>query len=109
MLVVFELSGRRNEMPEREVTLERATYSCPCINDGCLRSTPTYINDSPCDLLMVIVKHSLTGNCFLVRTNGNSPSCVVLRRILWSNSSIYIVLLSASNSLRSFLHVVVLP
>ena len=76
MLVVFELSGRRTEMPEREVTLDRATYSCPCINGGCLRSTPTCFNDCPCDLLIVIAKHYITGNCFLDKVSGNSPSCV---------------------------------
>jgi hypothetical protein len=36
---------------------------------------PTCFNDCPCDLLIVIAKHSFTGNCFLVSINGISPSC----------------------------------
>lgn len=57
------------------MTLDNATYSFPCINGGCLRSTPTYFNDCPCDLLIVIARHSFTGNYFLVSINGISPSC----------------------------------
>ena len=53
-----------------EVTREIATYNCPCVNTAFLRSNPTWSTDCPCDLLMVIAKQTLTGNCRRQNSKG---------------------------------------
>ena len=55
-----------------ELTLEQATYSWPCEKQGCLKSTPTTLRVWPWDLLIVIAKHTLTGNCRRLNWKGKS-------------------------------------
>ena len=44
-------------------TLENATYSCPCVKTGSGRYIPTLSKVWPCDLLIVMAKARLRGNC----------------------------------------------
>ena len=59
------------------VTLNSATYNCPCIKTGICKSTPTKLKDCPYDLFTVIAKHSQIGNCLLLTINSSSPSIKV--------------------------------
>ena len=52
------------------LTLEQATYNCPCPNTWPLSHTPTFFIDCPCDLLMVVANATLTGNCLLCQSKG---------------------------------------
>ena len=56
------------------VHLDRATYNCPCEKTGSLRLTPTYSKVCPCDLLIVIAKAGIIGNCRLFKVNGKFTS-----------------------------------
>jgi len=47
---------------ETEVHLESATYKVPSPNTGVSKSTPTYLTDWPCALLIVIANASWMGN-----------------------------------------------
>ena len=56
------------------VTLDTATYNCPCVNTGWGRYNPTFDNDCSRLLFIVIAKHNDIGNCLLENLNGNSES-----------------------------------
>ena len=46
-----------------ELTREQATYNWPWEKQSFLKSTPATFKDCPCALLIVMAKHTFTGNC----------------------------------------------
>ena len=77
--------GNRIFTFEAEVHLDIATYNWPWVKTGVLRSTPTYLTDCPWDLLIVIAKANLTGNCLRWKWNPIASSGG-LREILGMNA-----------------------
>ena len=65
--------------PFFDVTLEIATYSCPCEKTGLGRKSPTSDNDCPWLLFIVIVKATAKGNCRLHILKGNLVSDGVIK------------------------------
>ena len=57
-----------------ELTLDKATYSCPCKKTDSSKYKPTFFNVWPCDLLIVIQKANFTGNCVLLSSKGSRKS-----------------------------------
>jgi len=57
---------------ELDVHRDRTTYNCPWLKIGCFKNNPTCLTDCFCDLLIVIAKANLTGNCFRLSVNGSS-------------------------------------
>ena len=72
MLDTVLFCGSKAAIQFGEVALESATYSCPWLKTGTLISNPTYFKDCPWDLLIVIANANRTGNCRLVKWNGNA-------------------------------------
>jgi len=56
------------------VTLDTTTYNWPCVNTSRGRYNPTFDNDCPWLLFIVIEKHNDIGNCLLENLNGNPES-----------------------------------
>ena len=61
-----------------EPTLEHATYSCPWVNTWPLNQTPANFRVCPCDLLIVMAKAGLTGNCQRCHSKEYSPGLLFL-------------------------------
>ena len=57
--------------PSLFVTLEKATYNCPCVKTCLGRYSPTLFRDCPWLLLIVIAKQTNIWYFLLFRTNGN--------------------------------------
>ena len=51
-------------------TLDKATYNWPWVKTGCLKNKPTFDNDCPWLLFMVMEKHTEIGNCLLWNLYG---------------------------------------
>ena len=57
--------------PFLSLTLDKATYNWPWLKTGFGRYKPTFENDCPWLLFMVIAKQTITGNCLRYILNGN--------------------------------------
>ena len=68
--------------PRLLFTLERATYSCPCVNTGRGKYKPTLESDCPWLLLIVMAKETDIGYCFLTILRGKRLSDEVILKIL---------------------------
>jgi len=65
---------------------DKATYNWPWLKTCRGRSIPTLGTVCPCDLFMVIVKLSLTVNCFLLSTKGSHEFAFVFNLIMGKNA-----------------------
>ena len=52
------------------VTLDTATYNCPCVKTGSFKYRPILNRVCPWLLFIVIAKHKVRGNCFLLNLKG---------------------------------------
>ena len=84
MFFVFSVGANINSC-SGELTLEQATYSCPCEKHGFSKLIPVHLIDWPCDLLIVIENANRIGNCTRLKQKGMSVGTMGIRGIKTSS------------------------
>lgn len=74
---------------DADFALERATYNCPWLKTRSRWKRPTWSNVCPCDLLMVIAKAGIIGNCFRRSLKGTMRLSVDVKVNLGIRTSLF--------------------